>query len=224
MLDRKLVVEQSDPIKKNCRARGAHVDVDRLVDLESQRRKMLAEAQELNRQANEVSKSIGQAKTSEDRERLKEQGRLLREKKDAAQAEHDRLDAEVHQLLYFIPNLTHPDAPIGADDTANTEISFGKTPIPQFDFQPKDHLELGKLHDLIDFESGARVAGAGFYFFEKDAVLLDLWLQQFAVTELSSRGFVPISTPDVAHSQILHGIDSCLAARKHRFIPLKIRT
>lgn len=206
MLDRKLVVEQSDLIKKNCQARGAHVDVDRLVDLESQRRKMLAEAQELNRQANEVSKSIGQAKTSEDRERLKEQGRLLREKKDAAQAEHDRLDAEVHQLLYFIPNLTHPDAPIGADDTANTEISFGKTPIPQFDFQPKDHLELGKLHDLIDFESGARVAGAGFYFLRKDAVLLDLALQQFAVTELSSRGFVPISTPDVAHSQILHGI------------------
>lgn len=206
MLDRKLVVEQAELVKKNCLARGVRVDVDRLLDLESQRRKLLSEAQELNRQANEVSKSIGQAQTPQEREQLKEQGRLLREKKDSAQAEHDRLDVEAQQILFHIPNLTHPDAPIGADDSANTEVSFGKTPVAKFDFVPKDHLELGKLHDLIDFESGARVAGAGFYFLRRDAVLLDLALQQFAISELASRGFIPISTPDVAHSQILHGI------------------
>lgn len=206
MLDRKFVVEQAELIKKNCLARGVRVDVDRLVAIESDRRRLLAEAQELNRQANEVSKSIGQAKSPEEREQLKEQGRLLREKKEAAQAEHDSLDAEAHELLVQIPNLTHPDAPVGADDTANTEVSFGRTPIPKFDFAAKDHLELGKLHDLIDFESGARVAGAGFYFLRNEAVLLDLALQQFAVSELARRGFIPITTPDVAQTQILHGI------------------
>lgn len=206
MLDRKFVVEQAELIKKNCLARGVRVDVDRLVAIESDRRRLLAEAQELNRQANEVSKSIGQAKSPEEREQLKEQGRLLREKKEAAQAEHDSLDAEAHELLVQIPNLTHPDAPVGADDTANTEVSFGRTPIPKFDFVAKDHLELGKLHDLIDFESGARVAGAGFYFLRNEAVLLDLALQQFAVSELARRGFIPITTPDVAQTQILHGI------------------
>lgn len=206
MLDRKFVVEQAELIKKNCLARGVRVDVDRLVAIESDRRRLLAEAQELNRQANEVSKSIGQAKSPEEREQLKEQGRMLREKKEAAQAEHDSLDAEAHELLVQIPNLTHPDAPVGADDTANTEVSFGRTPIPKFDFAAKDHLELGKLHDLIDFESGARVAGAGFYFLRNEAVLLDLALQQFAVSELARRGFIPITTPDVAQTQILHGI------------------
>ncbi len=206
MLDRKYIVENAEAVRQNCIARGARVDVDRLVSLEQLRKVKLNEAQELNRQANEVSKQIGGAKSNEEREQLKEQGRLLREQKDAAQAEHDRLDAEVTEIQVHIPNRTHPAAPIGADDTANTEVSRGKTPVPTFDFKPKDHLELGKHLDLIDFESGARVAGAGFYFLRNEAVLLDLALQQFAVQQLMARGFVPISTPDVANTQILHGI------------------
>jgi seryl-tRNA synthetase len=206
MLDRKLIIEQADLVRKNCQARGTKIDVDRLIELESLRKEKLAEAQELNRQANEVSKSIGRAATEQEREQLKEQGRLLRQQKDAAQADHDLIDKQVHDLQMHIPNLTHPAAPIGADDTANTEVSRGKTPVPNFGFKPRDHVELGKLHDMIDFESGARVAGAGFYFLRRDAVLLDLALQQFAVSLLLQRGFVPITTPDVAHTQILHGI------------------
>jgi seryl-tRNA synthetase len=167
---------------------------------------MLQEAQELNRQANETSKLIGSAKSAEEREQHKEKGRHLREQKDKAQLEHDALEQEVLAIQSHIPNLTHPAAPIGADDSSNTEVSFGKTPVPKFEFKAKDHLELGKLHDLIDFESGARVAGAGFYFLRNEAVLLDLALQQFAVRRLVDAGFTPISTPDVAHTQILHGI------------------
>jgi seryl-tRNA synthetase len=206
MLDRKFIVENAAAVKQNCAARGVRVDVDRLVELELQRRTQLANAQELNRQANETSKLIGGAKSNEEREALKEQGRALREQKDAAQTEHDSLDAEVAELQAHIPNLTHPSAPIGDDDTANTEVSFGRTPVPKFDFKPKDHVELGKSLDLIDFEAGARVAGAGFYFLRNEAVLLDLALQQFAVQQLVQRGFTPITTPDVAHTQILHGI------------------
>jgi seryl-tRNA synthetase len=144
--------------------------------------------------------------TPEQREQLKEQGRKLREQKEKAQAEHDELECEIDGLLARVPNMTHPDAPIGGDDASNLEIARGKTPIPQFDFKPKDHLELGHLHDMIDFEAGARVAGAGFYFLKRDAVLLELALQQFAVSHLVRKGFVPISTPDVANTEILHGI------------------
>ena len=195
MLDRKTIVENVELIKENCRRRGVQCEVDRLVEIEALRRVKLQEAQELNRQANEVSKQIGGAKTPEDREKLKEQGRLLREQKDAAQAEYDRLDGEAHALQVHIPNLTHPAAPIGGDDTANTEIARGKTPIPKFDFKAKDHLELGKLHDLIDFEGGARVAGAGFYFLKNEAVLLELALQQFAVHTLLKHGFARSRRP-----------------------------
>lgn len=206
MLDRKLILENIDDVKKNCELRGANVDIDQLCEWEKLRKEKLNEAQELNRQANDVSKQIGKASSPEEREELKERGRQLREQKDAAQAEHDDLDAKVAELQAQIPNLTHPAAPIGDDDTANQELTLGKTPVPTFDFTPKDHLELGKQHDMIDFESGARVAGAGFYYLRNEAVLLDLALQQFAVQHLVKKGFMPITTPDVAHTDILHGI------------------
>ena len=102
--------------------------------------------------------------------------------------------------------MTHPSAPIGTDDQANLEIARGKTPIPKFDFKAKDHVELGKSLDLIDFEAGARVSGAGFYFLKNEAVLLELALQQFAIQTLIRRNFIPVTTPDVASTSILHGI------------------
>ncbi|MEM8732911.1 MAG: serine--tRNA ligase, partial [Planctomycetota bacterium] len=206
MLDRKLIIENAADVKRNCELRGASVDIDQLIELESQRKAKLNEAQELNRQANETSKKIGKASSAEERESLKEQGRALREQKDVAQQEHDDLEEKVLEIQSHIPNLTHPSAPHGDDDTANKEVGFGKAPVPQFDFKPLDHLELGKKHDLIDFEAGARVAGSGFYYLRNDAVLLDLALQQFAVQKLVQKGFTPITTPDVAHTQILHGI------------------
>jgi seryl-tRNA synthetase len=195
MLDRKYVLENVEAVKSN----------DRIVALELQRRAKLAEAEELNRQANAVSSQIGKAPAQE-REEFKEKGRLLRAQKEQSQKEHDALDREIDALLSRVPNMTHPSAPLGSDDHSNLEIARGSTPIPSFDFKPKDHLELGAIHDMIDFEAGARVAGAGFYFLKRDAVLLDLALQQFSLSLLMRRGFVPVTTPDVASTDILHGI------------------
>ena len=81
----------------------------------------------LNRQANEVSKSIGKAKDAEERETRKELGRSLRDQKDAAQTAHDRLDAEITAIQVMIPNVSHPDAPVGKDDKANLELKRGQT-------------------------------------------------------------------------------------------------
>lgn len=206
MLDRKYLFDNVATVKENCFRRGANADIDLLVKLEHERRSKLQDAQELNRQANETSKVIGKAASAEERERLKEQGRLLREQKDAAQTRHDELDDQIREIEVRIPNLTHPSAPIGSDDQANLEIARGKTPIPKFDFKAKDHVELGKSLDLIDFEAGARVSGAGFYFLKNEAVLLELALQQFALQTLIPRGFVPVMTPDVASTSILQGI------------------
>ena len=75
-----------------------------------------------------------------------------------------------------------------------------------FDFKAKDHVEIGKALDLIDFEAGGKVSGHGFYFLKNDAVLLELALQQFAVRKLIAAGFTPIITPDLARNSILEGI------------------
>ncbi len=204
MLDRKFIIQNPDLVRENCERRGVDCDVDRIVQLDKDRLEKLQLAQDLNQQANTVSKQIGKAKDAEERQALIEEGRRLREAKDAAQKEHDELDQEIVSLQTIIPNLTHPNVPTGGEDDAK-ELSFGKTSKPEFDFQAKDHLELGEVHDLFDFEGGARVAGAGFYFLRNAAVRIDLALQQFAVSFLADRGFTPVATPDLALTSILQG-------------------
>ncbi|QDS96427.1 Serine--tRNA ligase [Roseimaritima multifibrata] len=204
MLDRKYILENADAVTANCTRRGVKCDVPKLVQLETERLEKLKEAQELNRQANEVSKQIGKAKDNDERQQFIDRGRELREAKDTAQKQTDALEEQILEIQRAIPNLTHPDAPTGGEEDA-TEQGFGKTPKPTFDFKPLDHLELAERHDMLDFEAGARVAGAGFYFLKNDAVRLDLALQQFAVAFLSDRGFTPVSTPDVALTEILKG-------------------
>lgn len=206
MLDRKYLLENIDAVKENCDNRGVKCDVDKLVEMEAERKKLLAKTEELNRSANETSKQIKSAANNEERQAIIEKGKQLRADKDAAQKEHDELDEQIKLIQLTIPNMAHKDAPIGKDDKANLELRRGKIEARQFDFKPIDHLELGEKNDWIDFEGGARSTGAGFYFLKNDIVLLDLALQQFAVTELVKRGFTPTVTPDLARDSILEGI------------------
>ena len=206
MLDRKFIVENLDAVKQNCANRNVSCEVDQLVDLETQRRDLMKKAEELNREANAVAKTIGKAKDEAEREARKEEGRRLREKKDLAQAEHDTIDAQVKEIQLTIPNMAHPDAPVGEDDKSNLEVGRGKFEPQTYDFKVLDHVELGEKWDWIDFEAGARTTGAGFYFLKGDLVRLDLAIQQHAINELVKRGFVPMITPDVAQDSILEGI------------------
>ncbi len=206
MLDRKFIVENLELVKENCRNRGVAVDVDRFVELENQRKAKQADIDELNRRANEVSKSIGKAKDLAEREARKAEGRRLRDEVAALEADRQEVLEELAAVHKAIPNISHPEAPVGADERANLERFQGKTPIPHFDFSPLDHVELGERLDLLDFEAGAHVAGHGFYFLKNEAVLLELALQQYAVTFLAGEGFVPVATPDLARNEILEGV------------------
>ena len=206
MLDRKYILENVDAVKQNCTNRNVKVDVDRLVELETARRAKLQEVQDLNTASNAESKKIGKAKDEAEREALKVKARELRDQKDVAQGEHDAMDAEVLQIQLAVPNMAHADCPVGVDDKSNLEISRGAHAPREFDFKPLDHLELGEKHDWIDFEGGSRTTGNGFYFLKGDLVLLDLALQQYAVSELTKRGFTPTITPDLAKDSVLEGI------------------
>ena len=205
MLDRKYILENVEEVKTNCQRRGVEVDIDRLVALENDRRPKQQELELLNRRANEVSKSIGKARDAEEREARKREGRELRDQVTAMASEIDAVNDEIDKLSRGIPNRSHPEAPIGVDDKANLELRRGATPIPDLDFSPKDHVELGEALDLLDFEGGARVAGHGFYFLKNDAVLLDMALQRFALDMVMAEGFTATMTPDLARNEILQG-------------------
>lgn len=206
MLDRKFIVDHADLVKQNCERRGARADIDRLVSLDALRREKQAVVQEHNQRANDISKSIGKAKDAAEREARKEEGRQLREQTARVQSELDGLLAEMDLIQRSIPNLSHPDAPVGAGDEANREIKRGPTPLPKFEFKPRDHVELGERLGILDFAGGAKVAGHGFYFLKGDAVLLELALQRYALDVLLAEGFTPTITPDLARNDILQGI------------------
>ena len=203
MLDRKFVVENFELVKQNCVNRGVRVEIDRVVELEARRKACQTEVDQLNRQANEVSKTIGKAKDPAEREARKEEGRRLREQCAAAEAEMNQVAAELDRMLRTIPNMTHAAAPIGMEPT---EVAHGKTPVPTFDFQPRDHVEIGEKLNLMDFESAARVTGHGFYFLKNEAVLLELALQRYALGILQGEGFTLVTTPDLARNEVLEGI------------------
>lgn len=205
MLDRKYILENAEAVAENCRIRGVQVDLARFVELETRRRGEQIEIEKLNREANDVAKSIGKAKDADERERLKNEGRRLREAVTAREGELAGVAAELDEIHKRIPNLTHPAAPIGGEQDSR-EVAKSKTAPPSFSFQPKDHVEIGERLGLLDLEAGAKVAGHGFYFLKNEAVLLELALQQFAVNLLINEGFTPAITPDLARNEILEGI------------------
>jgi len=205
MLDRKFVLENLDLVQQNSAARNVTVDVASFVALEQQRKQKQSEVEDLNRRANEVSKSIGKAKDAAERDARKEEGRQLRDQVTAAQTAVDQITAQADDILRTIPNLTHPDSPRGGE-TASKVVRNGQHQPRKFDFKPLDHVEIGQNLDLFDFDGGSKVTGHGFYFLKNDAVLLELALQRYAVDLLIAEGFTPTITPDLAQNKILQGI------------------
>lgn len=204
MLDRKFIVENAEAVRKNCQLRGAKVDLDRFLELEARRKALDPKLNDLKRDANEASKKIKSA-SPEERPQLIAASKELKQQVAETEKEQEAVASEMDELRALMPNMTHPDAPVGADDQANTEVRRGKTPLPEFDFPPLDHLELGEKLGIIDMESGAKVAGAGFYFLRGDAALLELALQKYALDTLLPEGFTPFITPDLAKNEILNG-------------------
>jgi len=205
MLDKKFILENAGSVQQNCDRRGVKVDVARFVQQETACRALQQEVEELARQANLVSKSIGQAADEAQRDQRKAEGRRLRALKDARQAELDQLAAEAGAIYRSMPNMTHPKAPIG-EEADSVEIRQGTIGVRSFGFPVLDHVELAGQHDLIDFEGGARIAGHGFYFLKNEGVLLELALQQYALQMLIGEGFAPTITPDLAREEVLQGV------------------
>ena len=206
MLDRKFIVDNAELVKQNCTHRGVKADVDGLVALEGQRKSLQVEVEQLNRQANELAKSIGKAKDPAEREALKEQGRSSAGETAEIQRQLDAIATRQEAIQRTIPNLSHPQAPRGATTRPTWSCSAAGRRCRQFDFKPLDHVQLSEKLDLVDFEGGARVAGHGFYFLKNEAVLLELALQRYALEVLLAEGFTPMTTPDLARNEVLEGI------------------
>ncbi|OQY31324.1 MAG: serine--tRNA ligase [Spirochaetaceae bacterium 4572_59] len=205
MLDFKFIKDNLDAIRENIKNRNVSADPEKVAVLYDQRNAVLQELEELRRQRNE---NAGKMKGKLDpavRQGLIDEGKALKEKIAAVDEKLTVLAEDLKQAAMLIPNMAHPDAPIGKEDKDNMEI-LRSGEIPHFDFKARDHVELSEAMDLIDFETAARVSGAKFYYLKNEAVLLELALTRYALDLLRQKGFTITLTPDIAREEIAEGI------------------
>ncbi|MDP9412282.1 MAG: serine--tRNA ligase [Actinomycetota bacterium] len=204
MLDLRFIRENAKAVEENCKNRGVEADVGLVVELADRRSELIQELNELKQRQNQMAKSIGKERDEAARGRLIEESRTMKERLPAKEGELHEVEARLREEQLKIPNMTHPDSPIGKDDTENVEIRrWGET--PEFGFEPRDHVELGDLLGIIDFDAGAKTTGSKFYFLRGDAVLLELGLIRYAMDILIERGYEPTITPDLARDEALVG-------------------
>ena len=204
MLDLRYIRENAEAVAENCMNRGVECNVDLVVELADRRSGLIQELNALKQRQNELAKSVGKERDPEARESLIAESRGTKELVPEKEAELATVEARLREEMLKIPNMTHSDSPIGRDDTENVEIRRSGE-IPNFDFEPKDHVELGEDLGIIDFEAGTKVAGSKFYFLRGDAVLLELGLVRYALDKLMGHGYEPVITPDLARDEALIG-------------------
>jgi len=198
MLDIKFIRENAELIKKNCVNRLANVDIDRLLQLDKERREIEKKLDDRRAERNQASKT---KPTPEIIARMKKTG------EDIKYLETDlaKIEPEFKELWLAIPNLTHPDVKIGSEEDESPVLETCGRPT-KFKFKPKDHVELAADLDIIDFDRATKVSGAKFYYLKKDLALMEIALIQYALDIAVKRGFTPFLTPDLAKHEVLEGL------------------
>lgn len=168
------------------------VDFDKLLDLDKEKRKLIQEIEVLRAERNRISEK-GKDQTEDEKERnrkIKEELKTLDEKLHVA-------SDELQTLLLQVPNVYIEGTPIGKDDTNNVEVRKWGTP-PKFNFTVRDHIELSKLNDLVDFERGNKVSGFRGYFLKNKAAEMQFKAMSLAFSFLIGKGYIPLIAPTIA--------------------------
>ncbi|MBQ0039328.1 MAG: serine--tRNA ligase [Treponema sp.] len=208
MLDYRFIKENLEAVKKNIIDRNmdpAKADADLVVKLFDERTALTTSLQELQKKRNENAASMKQKLDPETRQKYIDEGKALKEQIAAEEAKLNEVEAALDEAGRQIPNMAHPETPIGKLDTENLEVKKVGT-IRKFDFKAKSHVEIMEALDLIDFERATKVSGPKFYYLKNEAVFLEQALIMYAMNILRKHGFTTFITPDVAKEEVLKGI------------------
>jgi seryl-tRNA synthetase len=193
MIDLKALIENPETVKKALQKKHFKSDIDALIKLDAEKRKLMHESESLKAAQNKISKEIPQAKGAE-KEKLLAESKEAKERLKQLEPKLTELEIELEAMLLTVPNPPLPSVPEGRDETENKVIkTVGKK--PHFDFDPLDHIAIGKNLDLIDMETAGEMSGTRFYYLKNDLVMLEMALVQFVMQKLVSKGFKPILPP-----------------------------
>jgi len=204
MLDARILEDRRDEIVESCQARHLPVDVDATIALHARTNRLRTALNEANRLRNEHQKAGKQKLDPDAREAHTLEGRRLKEAVAAHEDELRVAEQQLEKALRQLPNFLHPETPRGGEEDFRVLSTIGE-PRP-LDFPAQDHLELATALDLVDFERAARVSGQKFYYLKREAALLEIALQRFALDQLLPEGFVPVVTPDLARPDVIEGL------------------
>jgi seryl-tRNA synthetase len=203
MLDQNFIRRNVELVKKNTIERGKKSEiVDTYLELDVVYREGRAQLEALFQRKNEIADMMKDASKRTDE--LKNEAKDLKVKAEELEVKVEELEKSCMEALNRIPNMHFDDVPRGANDKENVVLKKVGDP-KKFDFEPKDHLELAKIHDLLDFESGAKVSGSQFVYFKNQMVQLEFALMMFGMEFLTKKGFKLVSTPDLAKSRFYIG-------------------
>ncbi|HUI71216.1 MAG TPA: serine--tRNA ligase [Spirochaetia bacterium] len=204
MLDLKFVRDNIDAVRANTVHRHVSANPDLVVELYDRRNGQLKELETLRASRNSNAEKMKTKLSPEDRARLIEEGKRLKESIAKLEKSYEETEQHLTEEALRLPNMSHPDAPVAEGETGNRQLRTWGVPT-SFSFPHKDHVEIGQSLDLVDFESGAKVAGQKFYYLKNEAVILELALVRYAMDVLIREGFTPFMTPDVAREDIVAG-------------------
>ncbi len=199
MINIQLIRNRPDEVREAMRRRNEDAPLDRIAELDADRRTAIVEADELRARRNEVSRQIGQ--TRERPQELIDEMRQVSARIRTLEETIRALESEVNALLLSIPNIPLDDVPPGADESANV-VKYIKGEAPHFDFEPLPHWELGENLGIIDFQRGAKIAGSRFFVLKgKGARLQRALIDWMLDTHTGEHGYEELYLPNIATTE-----------------------
>jgi len=204
MLDIKFIRENKDIVKAGALKKHITVDIDGLLELDEKRLETLSRVEFLRGEQNKVSESMGRPMEQALRAQMIEEMRVVKEELKTKEEELRELIRQWQLLMLQIPNIPDMTVPEGEDDEQNVQIkTWGD--VPQFDFKPKDHIELLELHDMADFERGVKVSGFRGYFMKNEGAQLFFALWNYFYDYFIQQGYTPLIVPSLVRREAFIG-------------------
>jgi seryl-tRNA synthetase len=203
MIDIKFLRENPDVVRASQKARGEDVSIiEKALTADEVRKAALDQFETLRAEQNLLSKSVATAK-GEEKAALLESAKTLAAKVKEADVKRTQCEADAKALIMQISNVIDPQAPVGKEEDFIVIENVGKPKV--FDFEPKDHVELGKLLGAIDTERGAKVAGSRSYYLTGVGAMLEFALVNYAITSANKAGFTPVIPPVLVNPAAMEG-------------------
>ncbi len=203
MIDIKQIRENPEKFKKAAKDKYFDVDIDKLLGFDARLRYRKTQLQDISTRINELGKSVPKLPKAERQQVITELSKL-KQKASALDEKLKELQRKFDELMLYVPQPADDDVPLGKDDTENVEIRK-EGEIREFDFEPKDHVQLGLDLGIIDIERGVKLAGTRNYLLKGDGALLHWALLRFAIDSMVNKGYVPMSVPVLMKDEAMTG-------------------